>query len=146
MRHLLIGCCLPLITLGCTSNDAKTETSQGAAQPASTKDQDGFIGSYERTDGIEYLAFDLARDGRFTCRLACCLGESGTASGTWSREGNRINLAYTELTGELADRHIGHLLIVDCDGKDRLILGEYAVLLKHPELLKFFVFECVHQE
>ena len=75
------------------------------------------IGSYYRGDGTGYNVYlDLLANGTYTAKLFGCLGEYGTARGTWTTADDRIVLSPSDET-DMMKGHLRELHIVKHKGQ-----------------------------
>lgn len=89
------------------------------------------VGRYDCGDGLGYnLHLELAQDGTYTCRWTGCLGQYGSAAGTWRGSLKEIvfrpDVQDGSLTGYLWDARPGrgpedvwHLITNQGDRMDR---------------------------
>lgn len=126
---------------GGPANQAATQpaaTQPAATQPASdhspptTQPASGVVdatlaGKYYMGDDFWGLSLTLSEDGTFSCtRARCPVGVDGTASGTWSRAGDRISFVTLEATGRRGRSLLrGATVVEEGGGFAALVLDQY---------------------
>lgn len=78
---------------------------------------DTLVGTYFRGDGLGFnQSLDLHPDGTFRCGWSGCLGDYGSASGTWMRAGDRVVMTTLAAEGNFVEQPLGDLDLV-LDGR-----------------------------
>ena len=99
-----------------------SERAEIAHQRALDPAEAALVGSYYRGDGLGLnLMLSLLPDGSFRCQWSGCMGDYGSCSGTWSLDGERVNVHVDAADGLFKKSPLGNLDVESGDGGDVLI-------------------------
>ena len=81
--------------------------------PASASVDDELVGTYYFGDGLGVnQELVLRPDGTFSCQWTGCLGDYGSTTGTWDRDGDRFLLSVKTATGMFLRSPLENMTIV----------------------------------
>ncbi len=107
MKISLVVLLFATLFVGCGGRPVSTQSSSPAT----------LAGSYYRGDHTGYnIYLDLLTNGSYTAKWRGCLGEYGTAHGTWATANGRVVLSPAGETGMMKE-HLRELHIVQHQGQ-----------------------------
>ena len=113
MKISLVVLLFATLFVGCGGRPVSTQSSSAAT----------LAGSYYRGDHTGYnIYLDLLANGSYTAKWRGCLGEYGTARGTWATTGGKVVLSPSEETDMM--KGLNHKWMHNSDKEDLIFEGK----------------------